>query len=71
MNVNAVMVGVGVVGFLITIGTAWQGRFTVAAGMGILTGAVLVAGLFVFRPAEENSTAGGPVQFPAAVRHNG
>jgi hypothetical protein len=67
MNVNVTMVGVGLLGFLITIGTAWQGKFRTAAGVGILTGALLVVCMFVFRPSSEDSTAGGLLRAPAAV----
>jgi hypothetical protein len=51
------MVGVGLLGFLATIATAWQGKFRMAAGVGFLTGALLVVSMFVFRPSDGESTA--------------
>jgi hypothetical protein len=53
------MVVVGLLGFMVTIGTAWQGRFRMAAGVGIVTGALLVVSMFVFRPSDQDSTALG------------
>ena len=52
------MVAIGLLGFLLTIGTAWQGKFRTAAGFGILTGALLVACMFVFRPSADAPAAG-------------
>jgi hypothetical protein len=66
VNVDLVMVVVGVLGFLTTMATAWQGKFRLAAGAGILTGALLVVCMFVFRPSAEPPTAGG-VAGPEAV----
>jgi hypothetical protein len=65
------MVGVGLLGFLITIGTAWQGKFRTAAGVGILTGALLVVCMFVFRPSSQDSTPGSQLWAPAAARQFG
>jgi hypothetical protein len=63
MNVDVIMVAIGLVGFLLTIGTAWQGKFRVAAGFGILTGALLVACMFVFRPSSDAPAAGASATF--------
>ena len=57
------MVTVGLLGFLLTIGTAWQGKFRAAAGFGILTGALLVACMFVFRPSADAPATGGSAAF--------
>jgi hypothetical protein len=62
MNVEVVMVAIGVIGFLTTIATAWQGKFKFAAGAGLLTGAVLVVCMFVFRPGNEQPAAVGGLQ---------
>jgi hypothetical protein len=53
VSVDLVMVAVGILGFLTTMATAWQGKFRLAAGAGILTGALLVVCMFVFRPSGE------------------
>lgn len=63
MNVDVMMVVIGLLGFLLTMGTAWQGKFRVAAGFGILTGALLVACMFVFRPSADAPAAGAAATF--------
>jgi hypothetical protein len=67
VNVDVVAVTVGLLGFLLTMGTAWQGKFRTAAGFGILTGALLVACMFVFRPGADTAAASGSGTF-AVVR---
>jgi hypothetical protein len=67
VNVDLVMVVVGVLGFLTTMATAWQGKFRLAAGAGILTGALLVVCMFVFRPSGESPSAGGIAGWEAVL----
>ncbi len=70
MNVDLIMVAVGIVGFFATIAMAWQGKFKVAAGAGFLTGALLVVGMFVFRPGAD-SPAADTGQHPLSVHFGG
>jgi hypothetical protein len=70
MDANVLMVAVGLLGFLVTIGTAWQGKFRTAAGVGILTGALLVVCMFVFRPSGQDPAAGS-LRPPAGARQFG